>query len=521
MNRSGSDLEKYGHPESGLGKYKSPGSGLGSDLEKYLQYKQAQQGQQAPGLRDLLMVFFKHKIKIVTIFLTTVVTVTIVTFLLPPTYEAKSSLMVKFGREYVSRPGVGDTRSLMALNQEEVLNSEIQILTSHDLLGKVLTALKVETVYPDLVESPPQNMTPLEAAISIAGKKLTVEGVKKSNVIEVAFQHRDPQVAARFINLLVDYYKEKHLQVFSDPQSSFFDSQLAQFEQKLKQSENQMKAYKQKNRVYSLEEQRSLLLRQRSELDTSLKHTQNQSYELESKLSSLKSQKEARAKDKSLYTVTERDKIITDARSRLLDLQLKEQNLLKQYNENNRLVRNIRDEIQLVQGFLKEQELEISGKVRTGTPIFQEVEKELIKTQAELSSQIAKAAALKVQLAKVENETGSFDLLENEYQNLKRDLESNEKNYRIYLERQEEARISEEMNRQKMANISVIQTATAPAEKIKPKKTLNILFGILIGIISSLGFAIFSENTSQKFSSPERLERRMGLPVLTTLLYKD
>jgi len=524
MNRSGSDLEKYGHLESGLGRYKPPGSGLGSDLEKYLQYKQAQQeqqAQQAPGLRDFLTVFFKHKTKIVTIFLTTVVTVTIVTFLLPPTYEAKSSLMVKFGREYVSRPGVGDTRSLMALNQEEVLNSEIQILTSHDLIGKVLTSLKVETVYPDLVGSTPKNMTPLEAAISIAGKKLTVEGVKKSNVIEVAFQHRNPQVAARFINLLVDYYKEKHLQVFSDPQSSFFDSQLTQFEQKLKQSENRMEAFKQKNRVFSLVEQRSLLLGQRNELDTSLKKTQNQVDELQKKLSSLRSQQEARAKDKSLYTTTERDKIITEARSRLLDLQLKEQNLLKQYNENNRLVRNIREEIQLVQGFLKEQELEISGKVRTGNPVFQEVEKELIKAKAELSSQIAKAAALKVQLAKVENETGSFDLLENEYQNLKRDLESNEKNYRIYLERQEEARISEEMNRQKMANISVIQTATAPAEKIKPKKKLNILFGILIGIISSLGFALFSENTSQKFSSPERVERRLGLPVLTTLLYKD
>ena len=502
------------HSGSGLVKYKHSGSGL----KKYVPLKQE---QRAPVLRDYLTVFFKHKIMIVTIFLATVVIVTIVTFLLPPTYEAKSSLMVKFGREYVNRPGVGDTRSLMALNQEEVLNSEIQILTSQELIGKVLTTLKVETVYPDLVESPRKNMTPLEAAILTAGKKLTVVGVKKSNVIEVAFQHKSPQVAARFVNLLVDYYKEKHLQVFSDPQSSFFDSQLAQFEQKLKQSENKMEAFKQKNRVFSLGEQRSLLLGQRSELDTSLKKTQNQVDELQKKLSSLRSQQEARAKDKSLYTTTDREKIITDARSRLLDLQLKEQNLLKEYNENNRLVRNIREEIQLVQVFLKEQELEISGKVRTGNPVFQEVEKELIKAKAELSAQIAKAAAQKVQLAKVENETGSFDLLENEYQNLKRDLETNEKNYRIYLERQEEARISEEMNRQKMANISVIQVATAPTEKIKPKKRLNILLGVLIGIISSLGFAFFSESKSQKFSTPESVERRLGLPVLATLLHKE
>ena len=247
-------------------KYNPPGSAL----EKYVPLEQE---RQAPAMRDYLTVLFKHKTKIVTIFLATVITVTIWSFLLPPTYEAKSSLMVKFGREYVNRPGMGETRSIMSLNQEEVLNSEIQILTSRDLIEKVLTTLKVETVYPDLVKSPPTNMTPLEAAILTAGEKLTVEGVKKSNVIEVAFQHKNPQVAARFVNLLVDYYKEKHLQVFSDPQSSFFDSQFAQFEQKLKQSENQMEAFKQKNRVFSLEEQRSLLLRQRSELDTALKNT--------------------------------------------------------------------------------------------------------------------------------------------------------------------------------------------------------------------------------------------------------
>ena len=360
-------------------------------MERYIPFEQE---PPSGGLRDFLTILFKHRTKVWVIFLATVLTVTIGSFLLPPTYEAKSSLMVKMGREYVNRPEVGDTRSLMSLNQEEVVNSEVQILTSRELIEKVLTAMKVETVYPDLAKDPPSNMTPLQAAILAFEKKLTVEGVKKSNVIEVAFQHKDPQVAARAVNLLVDDYKAKHLQVFSDPQSSFLEKQLADYELKLKQSESQMEAYKQKHRVFSLEEQRSLLLKQRMELDTSLKTTRNQVDELQKKLSSLKSQQKARSEDKSNYTLSERDKIIVEARSRLLSLQLKEQDLLKQYTESNRLVLNTRKEIQLVQVFLKEQEAEISGKVRTGNPVYQEVEKETIKTQAELSSQVAKAAAL-------------------------------------------------------------------------------------------------------------------------------
>ncbi len=271
-----------------------------------------------------------------------------------------------------------------------------------------------------------------------------------------------------------------------------------------------MEAFKQKNRVFSLEEQRSLLLKQRMELDTSLKNTQNQVDELQKKLSSLRNQQKTRAQDKSIYTITERDRIIIEARSRLLDLQLKEQNLLKQYKENNRLVQNIREEIRLVQVFLKEQESEISGKVRTGNPVFQEVEKESIKAKAELSSQKAKAAAQTEQVGNLENEIRSFDLLDNEFKTLKRDVDSNEKNYRIYLERLEEARISEEMNRKKMANVSVIQAAAVPTETIKPKKRVNILFGILLGIVAGLGFAFFSEIHVPEFLHPGKRGEAIG-----------
>ncbi len=94
----------------------------------------------------------------------------------------------------------------------------------------------------------------------------------------------------------------KHLQIFSDPQSSFIDNQLAQFEQKLKQSESQMEEFKQNNRVFSLEEQRSLLLKQRDELDTNSKNTQNQVDELSKRISSLRSQKEDQDRETNRYT---------------------------------------------------------------------------------------------------------------------------------------------------------------------------------------------------------------------------
>ena len=397
----------------------------GSGVEKYVPLAQKQPSR---GPRDFLTILFKHRSKVGAIFLASVLTAAIVSFLIPPTYEAKSSLMVKFGRENVNRPEVGNAQSfLLFLTQEEVVNPEIQILSSRELIEKVLTTLKVETVYPDLVTSPPPKVTPLQAAVLAFGKNLTVEGVKKSNVIEVSFRHKDPQVAARAVNLLIDDYMEKHLQVFSDPQSSFLEKQLAEYETKLKESENRMEAFKRKNRVFSPEEQRSLLL--------------------------------------------------------------------KHYQEEKLLSQNTRKEILRVRESLKEQET--------------------VKTRADLRSLNAKAAALARRLKTLENEIRSLDQLDNEFQALKREVASNERNYRTYLERLEEARLSEEMNRKKMANISVIQAAEVPAKPVSPKKGWNILLGMILGAVSGLGVAFFSEYTSESFSTPGIAEKQLALPVLT------
>ena len=441
-----------------------------------------EQQNQAGSLRDFLTVLFKHKYTILIIFVAVVTTVTLGSFLLPPTYEAKSSLLVKFGREYIYRSEVGervsDSRPSIPLNQEEVINSEIQILTSRDLTEKVITTLKVESIYPDLVENPSKMMTPLQAAVLQFEKRLSVEGIKKSNVIEISFQHKDPLVAAKAVNLLVEFLKEKHLQVYSDPKSSFLEQQLSTYEQRLKESQNQLEAFKQKYQVFSLEEQRTLLLKQRTDLDTVFKIAQNQVGELQNKLSSLKNQMRTVSKDVPLYTETERYKITDDAKAQLLGLQLKEQELLHKYNEDTPLVINVRKEIKIVRNFIKEQEEDLKGKVRTGQNIvYQDIEREIIKTQAELLSQEAKSTTLGGQIARLDREIQSLDLRENELQNLKRELAANERNYKTYLEKVEEALISDDLNRLKMTNISVIQAATAPAKPIKPKEGIEYPFG--------------------------------------------
>jgi len=480
-----------------------------------------EQQVRSTGFRDLLVLLFKRKAIILTVFLTVSIGLTVVALLMPSVYVAKSSVLVKIGREYLNNPEVGDEKKMMAVNMTDILKTEIQILTNRELAENVVKSLQIERLYPKLVNS--ENS--LQKAVARFQKDLSVEGVKNSSVIQVNFRHSDPKIAANAVNLLIDMYKEKHLQVFSSPRSSFLDQQLTTYEQQLKESEKKFEEFKQKNQVYSLEEQRSLLLQQRVMLDTALKDAQNRVDELSKKLITLTKQNQYVAQDKSLNIQqgdTESDRIVGATKSKLLALQLEEQQLLKKYNENSRMVANARKEIDIVQTFLKNQENELQNKQdKPSNVVVQQVRMDLMKTEAELNSQKARIGAVRAQLGQVDSQIQALDRNGLQFQNLKREVAATEKNYLTYMNKAEEARLSEDMNRLKLANISVIQPAVAPSVPTSNHTLVLIIIGCLGGFALGLGIAFLIENLYQNLSTPEQTEKYLGLPVLASLPYRE
>lgn len=474
------------------------------------------------SLKDALTTVFKHKIAIVGTFVAIVAAVTIFTLCQEPTYEAKASLLIKMFKEDPSRPGMGREENIMPriVSQDEVVNAEIQILTGRELAEKVIRALKVEVMYPGPVSGAETQAAAMAKAVGTFGESLQVAGVRKSNVIAISFQHSDPNIAAKAVNLLIDNFKEKHLALHSDPQSSFIGNQLASFENKLRESEKALQEYQQRTKVFSIEEQRTLLLRQRTELDSAYKAATANVRENRKKIDSLKSQMRFISDNKERYTQTERDRIIIEAKSKLLELQLKEQELKTKYTDNNKLLADTRRELEIVNKFLKDQEEIIVGKVKTANPVYQSMETDLFRAEAEFKSQAAKAEALKAQQNQLDEQIAALDMTETQIQELKRAVTINEKNYLAYVERHEDAQMSDVMNRLKLSNISVIEEAVAPVKPVKPNRLLNILMGIFAGTAAGLVYAYLQEKLARTFSDAESVEKYLDVPVLVTVPFK-
>lgn len=447
------------------------------------------------NLRDILTILFKHKIKILITFLVIAIGVSLFALRMPKTYEAKSVLLVKFGREFFARPevGSGTDRSSMAIRPETIIRGELSVLTSKDLSSKVVSALGPENIYPDLAKRAGVERQATETALRSFEESLSVTNIPGSSLIQVAFTHKDPDVAAKAVNMLVDLFKEKHLEVFSTTSTSFLEAQLGAYEKKLKETESSLTTFKRKHGVISFEEQKSALLTQRSTLDANLRTTLNQISELEQKIAFIKSPQ--------WNTDTQ-----PEARTQLLALQQKEQELLQKYSENSRMVQNVRNEMKVVRDV-------VQGNAEAIRNV------EISKAMGELTILRAKADGLRRDLNHVDGEVRSLDARGNELQTLKRDATQQERNYQTYMQKLEESLILDDMDRQKMVAISVIEKATPSMtpKKSRFSKKVLILMGFIGGGFAGLALAFLLEFLSPGMTTPFSAERRLGLPVMVAI----
>jgi len=484
------------------------------------------------SLRDFLHVVFKRKNHILLFFIVTVCTVAIGSLVVKPTYEATSQILVKIGRENLYAPASGNVAPVVSFNREEQINSEIEILQSRFLAEKVVESLGPTVIYKDLSENSEgflsglfrkahaRETPPVEKAVLKFQKALKVEGVRKSDVIHIRFKHKDPQMAATVVNTLVSFYLDHHLKVHKRPESyEFFQEQSQILRNKLNQSEEKLEAFKKQHVVSSLDEERSLLLKQEADLRAVLNQTLSQESETENRITQLRQQLAATSKTIPLdEQIDYNPYAINTLEGRLVELELKEQELLSQYTEQSRLVKNVREEIRMVREKLSEQETKRYGKTRSGVnTTYQRLEEELLRNEAELKAIRAKKEIQGAHLAAYGKKLEELNRIEVELNQLKQQVDVDRQNYRLYLTKFEESRISDAMDTQKISNVSVIEPAQPPLKPVSPKILLNMMLALFLGGFGGLGLAFFSEYIDDSLEKIEDVENHLQLPVLASI----
>ena len=119
-------------------------------------------------------------------------------------------------------------------------------------------------------------------------------------------------------------------------------------------------------------------------------------------------------------------------------------------------------------------------------------------------------------------EINAFESQESKYKQLFRDATDNEEKYKTYLAKLEEARIHDELDRQKMTSVSILESASIPIipNNLPQPLIFYVAIALFLGIAGSIGLAFILEIMSPGMSTPAQAEKRLDLPVLAVIASK-
>jgi uncharacterized protein involved in exopolysaccharide biosynthesis len=138
------------------------------------------------------------------------------------------------------------------------------------------------------------------------------------------------------------------------------------------------------------------------------------------------------------------------------------------------------------------------------------------KTEADLASNRATAAALVGSLHGMQSEMVKLDQQAVEQSALLREAKADEGNYLLYLGKREQERTSDALDQRSIANVAIAVPAVVP---ILPKYSpfLVMFLGLFASVFVAIAMAYVMEYLDPSFRTPQEVSDTLNIPVLATM----
>jgi uncharacterized protein involved in exopolysaccharide biosynthesis len=189
------------------------------------------------------------------------------------------------------------------------------------------------------------------------------------------------------------------------------------------------------------------------------------------------------------------------------------------------LLNNYRPDSQTVQDLEKQihelNDLNAGGQTLVSKQMpnvsHQEIEVDLNRAEAQLRGVQETQSTLQAQLADLARRVATLDAQNTKLQDLQRQYQIDDLNYRTYYQYFEQAHIDEALNKRNITTISVIEPATSADRSTYPKVHLILPISVGIAVVLALLTAFFLEGLDERLNLPVQVENALKLPVLASL----
>jgi uncharacterized protein involved in exopolysaccharide biosynthesis len=442
-------------------------------------------------VRELLFILFRQKRVIAWVTALTFAAAVLVAFVWPPTYAATGQILVRAKKAEKTPQAIEEESTRTPELTKGDLSSEEQILVSTGVIEQAITGLMQRKQYP--VATGRQ----LVKEVYRVQRALKTELVGASNVIEVRYQARDPQLATTVLGALMDTYLGYRNRVHNPVEAGdFFRANAERSQEKLAAKQTELLA----------------LIRQNSISDPKTEKVNNLAlkYQLEVQLNELLTaaiDKEAlvRQLDRSLEDGTTQLFSFIDNVPAIIELSKKVEELLVERGAVLRAYKVDSDRAQLVTRHLED----------THAALRKEVLNYRRSESAKLQAIRDKIASIRERMAAIDaaNITVEEQLIA--MQRLQSDIEVFQASYGAFSRRREEA--GAVSGDHLLSQVSIVTRPFPSNGPVFPKKRVVIPFGLLVGFLNGFVLGFLIEYFDHRFKRPSDVEHYTGLPVLASI----
>jgi uncharacterized protein involved in exopolysaccharide biosynthesis/Mrp family chromosome partitioning ATPase len=474
----------------------------------------------SPG--DIYFVVFRHKWRIIILTLIGLAAATYFYFTQQPQYQSVAKIFIRYVTDSRTlNPSENNSKvtSVIDLN-ENVINSEMEILTSYDLAAKVATNFGPDKILAKLGGG----SDPISAASAVK-RSLKVEATKDSSVIYVTFRHPDPSLVQPVLAEIISDYQDKHALVHRSIGMSddTLQEKTTQLRLEIRQTEDMLRQAKTNAGIISIADTEKSYQDEMTRINRELFQAKASLAEHSVRLEQLNAA--AGAKNTATNSVSE---VPADTMShyksvctRLAYLEKQQNDYLQEgYTDENKLVKENQDVMTTVaktKADLEAQypsltEVDTSAASAGNTPAVAETAE-----SAQVSSLPLRIKELQAQLTQIRDEAARLDEAENQIADLERTKRIQEGNFNYFATVQEQSRIDEQLGPERFSNINEIQYPSPPYKDFsKFYKTLGLL--VVSGLFAGLAWAFLIEfYLDRSVKRPVDVQTKLHIPFFLSI----
>jgi capsular exopolysaccharide synthesis family protein len=489
-------------------------------------------------LRDYLRIINKRKGTVFTFFIITLVTVIIATFTATPMYQADCRVMIErntagsltsnytytpydpafietqnqlimssavvekavkdMGPEKIYDsffPGDEKTRSYLSLLSEWLKN---QYTAFREMVGiEKLFSGSSDTIKKKIPGESSVPLTKAQQLEKIIKKNISVSPVENSRILQIGFLSKNPALAVKVANAVAHAYIDElvDMQMQVSGYSISWMRKKAEIQRaRLEESEKALYEYKKKYDIVTIEDKITVLPERLSELSRNLTAAETKRKELYAVYSQVRNLPESQLET---IPVIAENASLESLNQKIIAADQKISELSKKYGPKHPKMITARNELASLKAKKKKALRKAVQTIRNEYLLAKANEKDLRNLLNQTKFEAARLGEKSIQLGM-----------------LKRRVDTNRYLYDALIKKMKERGITE---KNQAVNVWIIEKAQMPKHPAKPKKKRNILLGIILGLFGGIGLAFFFEYLDNTVKTPEDVEERFDIPVISTI----